>query len=58
MLMISKETGVLRANICRYVSKFRKKDKIKLMYKSICPITKHRAGFYTTDVSKFLTSKQ
>lgn len=57
MLMISKETGILRANICRYVSKFRKRDKIKLMYKTICPITKHRAGFYTTEISMFNNSK-
>jgi len=57
MLMISKETGVLRANICRYVSKFRKRDKIKLMYKTICPISKYRAGFYTTNKSMFNNSK-
>jgi len=57
MLMISVETGILRANICRYVSKYRKQGKIMLLHKTICPITKARAGFYTTDENLFSTSK-
>ncbi len=50
MLQVSIETGILRANLCRYVSKFRKSDKITLVRKGICPISKHRAGFYSTKV--------
>ena len=49
MLMVSIETGVLRANICRYVAKWRKQDNIKEVKKGICNISKHRAGFYTTN---------
>jgi|SRR5690554_842832 len=48
MLMVSVETGILRANICRYKAKWQKQNKIKLVKFGICPITKHRAGFYYT----------
>ena len=34
MLEVSAETGIRRANVCRY---------------GLCPISKYRAGFYTTD---------
>ncbi len=46
MLMVSVETGILRANICRYVAKLRQYDNIRLIRKGICPISEHRAGFY------------
>lgn len=48
MLMVSIETGILRANICRYVAKWKKQNKVELVKFGICPITKHRAGFYYT----------
>ena len=48
MLMVSVETGILRANLCRYISTFRKADRITLVRKDICPMSKHLAGFYTT----------
>ncbi len=51
MLEVSMETGILRANICRYVGKWRKRDRITVVRFGICPISKHRAGFYTTNVS-------
>ena len=53
MLMVSIETGILRANICRYVAELEKQDRIRLVRKSICPITKHRAGYYTTNPGLF-----
>lgn len=53
MLMVSFETGILRANLCRYIAKWRKRDKIAVVKKGICPITKFPAGFYTTDKSLF-----
>lgn len=49
MLMISRLTGIYRANICRYVAKYRKQGKIFLVYKGICPVSKHKASFLTTN---------
>jgi len=48
MLMVSIETGVLRANICRYVAEMRRKGTIEFLYHDVCPISKCRAGFYRT----------
>jgi DNA-binding transcriptional regulator LsrR (DeoR family) len=53
MLMVSVETGILRANICRYVAKWNKRDCIRIVLKGICPISKHWAGFYTTNPELF-----
>lgn len=53
MLMVSIETGILRANICRYVAEWEKENRICIVRKSICPISKHRAGFYTTNPELF-----
>ena len=53
MLMVSIETGILRANICRYVAERGKENRICIVRKGICPISKHRAGFYTTNPELF-----
>jgi len=53
MLMVSIETGILRANICRYVAKWEKQNCIRIVRKGICPISKHRAGLYTTNPDLF-----
>lgn len=53
MLMVSIETGILRANICRYIAEWRKENRICLAKKGFCPISKHRAGFYTTNPDLF-----
>lgn len=53
MLMASIETGVLRSNICRYVAEWERQDNIRKVRKGICPISKHRAGFYTTNPNLF-----
>jgi len=53
MLMVSFETGILRANICRYVSKWRQQGRIQVVRFGLCPITKFRAGFYTTNKALF-----
>lgn len=53
MLMVSVETGILRANICRYVAEWEKRNCIKVVRKGICLISKHRAGFYTTNPEYF-----
>jgi len=49
MLMISKLTGIYRANICRYVAKYRKQGNLFIVYKGICPVSKHHANFLTTN---------
>ena len=51
MLQVSFETGILRANICRYVAKWRRQRKIQVVRFGFCPITKHRAGFYCTNLN-------
>ena len=53
MLMVSIEIGILRANICRYVAEWEKENRICIVRKGICPISKHRAGFYTTNPDLF-----
>ena len=58
MLQVAIETGILRANICRYVRTFRKLDKIAIVRIGYCPITKHKAGFYTTDPALFPSDNQ
>lgn len=53
MLMLSVETGILRANLCRYVAEWEKENRICIVRKGICSISKHRAGFYTTNPELF-----
>ena len=53
MLMVSIETGVLRANICRYVAEWQKSNSIHLLKQGLCKVSKHRAGYYTTDTNLF-----
>ena len=45
-LMIANYTGILRANITRYIAELTEEDKIMVVDKKLCPITKHRASFY------------
>lgn len=49
MLMVSIETGILRANICRYVADWKRQGKIRLVKFGFCNISKHVAGYYTTN---------
>lgn len=58
MLMVSKETGILRANVCRFVATLRESEKIAEVKKSLCKISKHEAGFLTTDPNQFPKSNQ
>ena len=53
MLMASIETGILRANICRYIATMEEKEQIQVIRKGHCPFTKFRAGFYSTDETLF-----
>jgi hypothetical protein len=53
MLMVSIETGILRANICRYVAEWQKNNTIHLLQEGLCKVSKHRAGYYSTDKDLF-----
>lgn len=48
MLEVARETGIERANICRYIAEFREADTVEVAFKNLCPITNHRANFYQT----------
>ena len=58
MLMVSFETGILRANLCRYIAKWQKSNSIHKLKQGLCKVSKHRAGFYTANPELFPTSKQ
>lgn len=53
MLDVSLETGILRANICRYVAEMEGKGLIQLLYKMEDEHTRFTAGYYTTDKDLF-----
>lgn len=53
MLMVSVETGIMRSNITRFVAEWEKENRISIVRKGICPISKHRAGFYTNNPELF-----
>jgi hypothetical protein len=53
MLKVTVETGILRANICRYIAEMKKKGFIQVIRKGYCPCTGHTAGFYSTDKALF-----
>jgi hypothetical protein len=59
MLMVEKETGIMRSNICRYIATLRKRDCIGIVKKGICPISKYSAVQYlTTNPQLFQKSNQ
>jgi len=57
MLMVSLETGILRANICRYIAEMEEKGQIQVIRKDYCPYTHFVAGFYSTNEALFTKSK-
>ena len=58
MKMVEVDTGIDRANICRYVRTLRNSDKIAIVKTELCLITKHRAGYLTTNPELFPKSSQ
>lgn len=49
MLMAARETGVERANVCRYVDSAIKQGTLFLIRYGLCAVSSHRAGYYSTD---------
>lgn len=58
MLEVSFRTGILRANICRYVAEWRKTQTIAVNKKALCSITKTKAKYLTTNPELFPKSNQ
>jgi len=58
MLQVAIETGILRANICRYKAEFQRVGTIQIVKKDLCPISKHRSGFLTTNPKYFPKNMQ
>ena len=58
MLQVSFETGIFRANICRYVAQWKKNKHIEVVRKGICPITKHKAQFLTSNPELYPKQRQ
>lgn len=48
MKMVSVETGIDRANICRYCAQFREAGQLRFVGRWLCPVTFHRAGYLQT----------
>lgn len=58
MKQVSKETNIMRSNICRYIALWRKTDKIGVAKYGRCPVTKWpNVTFFTTDPNQFITPK-
>ncbi len=59
MKTIAVQLNIDRANICRYVATLRKSNRIQLVKKGVCPITKSSSvGFYTTNPEYFVSTNQ
>lgn len=53
MLDLFFATGILRANVCRYVALMKKRGEVQELYKARDRYTKHMAGYYSTDKRLF-----
>lgn len=49
MLEVAKETDILRENICRYCDYLTKQNKMIEVRTGKCPVSGHKAAFYSTD---------
>ncbi len=58
MLQVSFETGIFRANICRYVAQWKKSDHIAVVRIGICPITKRKAQLLTSNPDFYPKQRQ
>lgn len=48
MLIVSIETSILQTSSNSYIAEWEKKNRIKIVRKDVCLISKHCIGFYTT----------
>lgn len=58
-LEVSKVTDIERANVCRYVGKLRKSNRIAVVRVGICPISKYsKVEFLTTNPDLYPKNNQ
>ena len=57
-LQVAIETGIYRANITRYVGKWKKADKIAVVKIGVCPITKEKGVQYLTTNPAFFPKQR
>ncbi len=51
-LMIFLDTGILRANVCRYIDELQEEGRVKLLKKTFCKASGYRAGYYISSTNK------
>lgn len=51
MLQVSQETGIYRANICRYIHRMKAEGTKYRLPRGLCPISKNKAIFWTTNLN-------
>jgi hypothetical protein len=54
----AKALNIHRPNLCRYKRTLEKSNQLAVVKKGYCPITKHKAGFLTTNPDLFPKSNQ
>jgi hypothetical protein len=58
MKMLSVKLKIDRANICWFCRDLRKENKLGIVKRGVCAITKQRVNYYTTNPELFPISKQ
>lgn len=58
MKMVEVDTGIERCYICWSVKKLREQGRLQVFETTLCKITKHKAGYLTTDRELFIRSNQ
>jgi len=53
MLMCARRSGIERANICRAVAEFMENKTIVLVRRGTCKISRHSAGYYSTNLKAY-----
>lgn len=51
--MVVEETGCRRRSVHHYIKKWEKRNSAKVVREGICPVSKRRAKFYTTNPDLF-----
>ena len=52
-MMLSARTGILRANLTRYIAYLEKRNKVVTVEEKPCKITGHKAKYYSSDPKYF-----